>query len=216
LSGEVPVAVWRGIAFVSIAPAADLITQLGELPNNLLDTPLENMLELESLVFRAAVNWKAYLDQFTEYYHVPAVHSPDKAGGLEGYTALPFKGGMCMEAPRGATYWASKWLWNWPNWTISTFPGGAKISRIMPLSAREIEVRFFFLFEDAASASQTSRQRIIDATASIFAEDIAACEKVQPNYNSGEYRPGPLHPRHEQSTAYLHALVRRALDPKGP
>jgi hypothetical protein len=39
------------------------------------------------------------------------------------------------------------------------------------------------------------------------------CRAVQRNLESGLYDTGPLSPRHENGNAYLHDLVRAALEP---
>lgn len=208
----VAIEVWRGLVFVSVKPTETLAAQLGDLPAHLEDANLEGMTEVQGPILRMPVNWKAYLDQFNEYYHTPAVHAPDKTVGIQHYTAIPFQQGMVMQSPPGAAFYGGKWIWSWPNWTISTFAGGAKISRVMPVSASETEVQFLFLFTDMGAETTELRQRVMDATAHIFAEDVAAVKRVQVNMASGYFdNPGPLHPQHEQATAYFQRKVREAL-----
>lgn len=204
--------VWRDLLFVSVRPAAALADQLGDLPGHLVDAELEQMVEVAGPTFAIDVNWKAYLDQFNEYYHTPAVHAPDKGVGIENYSAEPFHQGMIMQSPPGAAFYGGKWLWAWPNWTISTFSGGAKVSQIMPVSATRSEVRFTFLFADMSEAAAPQRQRVIDATEHIFHEDLTAVQRFQANAGAGMFEvPGPLHPRHERATAYFQRRVQEAL-----
>ena len=106
--------------------------------------------------------------------------------------------------------YGGQWHWNWPSFTLSIFPGGAKISRVLPRSPTECEIAFSFLFDTGTPAP--ARQRVIDATKHIFAEDVAAVARVQSNFAAGLFEaPGPLHPRLEQVTAYFQRLVREAL-----
>lgn len=206
------VAVWRGLIFVSVNPAGSLADQLGDLPRQLVDAPLEDMSEVSHPAFRAPFNWKVYIDQFTEYYHTPAVHAPDKNVGMQHFSAAPFHQGMLMQSPPGSAFYGGKWVWGWPNWTISTFPGGAKLSRVLPVSPEESEICFKFLFADIGEAGAAQRQRVIDATLQIFNEDVAALRRVQANLSSGFFEePGPLHPRHEDATAYFQRKLREAL-----
>jgi choline monooxygenase len=202
---------WRGLLFVSIRPEQTLIEQLGDLPAAVANEPIEALTEVHVERFRAPINWKTYLDQFNEYYHVPLVHAPTKSIGLEFYTALPGRNMTCMMAPPNTAFYGGKWLWGWPNWTLAVFPGGMKVSCVNPVSPQEIEVRFHYFFADAGEESAPMRQRVIDATTTIFNEDVAACGRAQANYASGAYQPGPLHPRHEQATAYFQDRVRVAL-----
>lgn len=211
----ISVAVWRGLIFAAIEPATSLEQQLGDLPDELANASLEQFVATTGEELEAAINWKAYVDQFCEYYHVPAVHSPDKTVSVRNYEAIPRNGMMYMratdQAGTQAAYYGGKWLWAWPNWTLSLFPGGMKISRINPVSADKIRVRFDYFFADTSQAGEPTRSRVAGATKSIFLEDVRACERAQAGYASGSYRPGPLHPQHEQATAYFQSRVREAL-----
>lgn len=201
---------WRGLVFAAIDPETSLAEQLGNLPATLAETPLESYQEVHAERLSAPVNWKAYLDQFNEYYHVPSVHRPTQGIGLERYTALPADNMTCMTAPPDSAFHGGKWLWGWPNWTLSVFAGGMKVSRINPIAPDAIEVEFQHFFADPDDGE--AQRRVVNATKAIFAEDVLACTRVQANLGSGAYRPGPLHPRHEQATAYFQARVRAALD----
>jgi choline monooxygenase len=181
------------------------------LPKALIDDPVESFIEMHSETHRAAINWKTYLDQFNEYYHVPPVHAPNESVGLEFYTALPAHNMTCMKAPANAAFYGGKWLWGWPNWTLAVLPGGMKISRVEPISPQEVAVHFHFFFSGFGRDDEATQRRVIDATKAIFEQDVRACERAQANYDSRAYQPGPLHPRHEQSTAYFQERVRAAL-----
>jgi len=134
--------------------------------------------------------------------------------GIENYTAVPLRGMMRMVSPPGASFFGGRWLWAWPNWTLSLFPGGMKTSRVNPVSVDRIDVHFQYFFSDLSEAAEPTRRRVIDATSSIFAEDVRACSRAQANYSNGSYRAGPLHERHEQAVAYFQSRVRDALGNK--
>ena len=203
---------WRGLIFVALEPDGPLLEQLGEMPALLTDTPLELMVEVEGRSFVEPINWKTYVDQFTEYYHSPSVHGSDERVGIARFTAKPFRGGMVMRAPDGLAFYGGKWIWTWPNCTISTFAGGVKISKIVPLSAQESEVCFLFLADPGADTAPIERRRVIDATFRIFAEDAALLRRVQSTFSAGMFDcPGPLHPKHEEATAHFQQMVREKL-----
>lgn len=208
---QVAVQAWRGLVFVAITPDMSLLDQLGDLPAELQDAPLETYTAVAAETLSAELNWKTYLDQFVEYYHTPSVHVPDKRVGIEHYTAIPMRSMMRMVSPPGASFFGGRWLWAWPNWTLSLFSGGMKISRVNPVSAERIDVHFQYFFSDLSEATEPMRQRVIAATSSIFAEDVRACARAQKNYSAGVYSPGPLHERHEQAVAYFQSRVRDAL-----
>lgn len=210
---EISVGVWRTLVFAAIAPDRTLLEQLGDFPTEVQALQLEGYATAEWQTFRGEdVNWKAYLDQFTENYHVPRVHSPDKSMEIWKYTADAYDGIVVLRAPAGGLYFGGRWVWGWPNWTLSTFPGGIKLSRIEALSPHSFDIHYQYLFEDLSDRKAVDRRKVIDATAAIFRDDLAASRLVQINYDSGNYRPGPLHPDLERGVAYLQSRVRGAVE----
>jgi choline monooxygenase len=118
-----------------------------------------------------------------------------------------------MTSPqKDGSIYGGKWLWMWPNWTLSIFPGGMNTSRINPVAVGSTDVTYDFYFADLSAQSEASRRRAIDTTCDIVREDFGICEHTQMNYASGGYTPGPLSPRHESSVGYFQGLVRKALN----
>ncbi|MCG8589992.1 MAG: Rieske 2Fe-2S domain-containing protein [Proteobacteria bacterium] len=75
--GLVPVRVtsWRGFVFVCLDPeAAPLETALGRLPALAQDVPLERYRIHGRANHRLRCNWKAYVENYLEGYHIPYVH----------------------------------------------------------------------------------------------------------------------------------------------
>jgi len=76
--GLVPVAteVWRGFIFVNVDPERkeSLTEFLGETGRDLEDYPFDSMQRMVTYVLDMKVNWKVFLDAFSEGYHVPFVH----------------------------------------------------------------------------------------------------------------------------------------------
>jgi choline monooxygenase len=204
---------WRGLVFIAIDPAADLVDQLGDLPAELADDPIETYLPVEQHRFDARTNWKTYTDNFVEGYHIPGIHPGFmKTIDFARFETVALNGLVRMTAPqRDGSFYGGTWLWMWPNWTLSTFPGGMNISRINPVAIDATVITYDFLFADRSDAAAQTRRRTIDGTCAIVREDFGICETTQRNYLSGAYRPGPLSPRHEQSVAYFQAMVAQAV-----
>jgi choline monooxygenase len=158
-------------------------------------------------------NWKTYTDNFVEGYHIPGIHPGFmKVIEFNQFETVARNGLVRMTAPqRGGSIYGGKWLWMWPNWTLSAFPGGMNTSRINPLSVDTTEIMYDFYFVDRSAASESARQRTIEINCGIVREDFGICEHTQLNYASGAYTPGPLSPRHEQSVAYFQDRVKTAL-----
>ena len=75
----------------------------------------------EKLTFDS--NWKIYTDNFVEGYHIPGIHPSFYEGiEFEKFETLALDGYVRMTAPpRKGLFYRGKWLWMWPNWTLSLF-----------------------------------------------------------------------------------------------
>jgi len=209
----VSVETWRGLVFVSPAPKTGLLEQLGDLPEEVADYPIESFTAVATERFLMKSNWKTYTDNFVEGYHVPGIHPAlTKVIEFEGFETIARQNVVRMTAPqRDGSIYGGKWLWAWPNWTLSVFPGGMNTSRINPISPDETELVYDFYFAETSAAHAAERRSTIETNCGIVREDFGICEHTQRNYVSGAYVPGPLSPRHEQSVAYFQHKVLEAL-----
>lgn len=210
----VQVAVWRGLLFLAIDPRDALSDQLGETLAELADEPFEDYQAIasERLVFDA--NWKIYTDNFVEGYHIPGIHPTFYAAiRFDQFSTTAHDGLVRMTAPpRDGLFYRGKWLWMWPNWTLSLFEGGMNTSRINPLGPDRTELIYHFYFADSTAATAEARTETIAANLAVIREDFEICLEAHRNYASGGYSPGPLSPRHEQGVAYFQERWRAQLD----
>ena len=197
--------IWRGLLFVAIAPSRPLLAQLGAVIPELQDEPMESFtwMHEERMVFDA--NWKIYTDNFVEGYHIPGIHPAfHSAIEFDRFETTAHDGMVRMTAPpREGLFYRGKWLWMWPNWTLSLFSGGMNTSRINPLDHRRTELIYNFYFEDTSPEGKAAREKTIADNLAVVREDFEVCLETQKNYESGGYRAGPLSPRHEQGVAYF-------------
>lgn len=205
----ISVDVWRGLLFVAIDPAEPLDDQLAATVPELAGEPLETFHHdrTERLVFDA--NWKVYTDNFVEGYHIPGIHPAFfQAIEFEEFETTALANLVRMTAPpRPGLFYRGKWLWMWPNWTLSLFAGGMNTSRINPLSAERTELVYDFYFADVSEASKAERDDTIARNLAVVREDFAVCLDTHANYATGGYAPGPLSPRHEQGVAWFQARI---------
>lgn len=207
------VAEWRGLLFAAVAPELSLLDQLGDLPEEVAEYPIESFAAVDTAQFTMRANWKTYTDNFVEGYHVPGIHPAFAAViDFDGFETVARNNLVRMTAPqKGGSIYGGKWLWMWPNWTLSVFPGGMNTSRINPLAVDATELFYTFYFADTSEAAAAARARTIATNCAIVREDFGICEHTQRNMASGAYRPGPLSPKHEQGVAWFQARVAAAL-----
>jgi choline monooxygenase len=204
---------WRGLVFVAIAPERDLEAQLGDLAGELEDEPIESYAAVreERLVFPA--NWKIYTDNFVEGYHIPGIHPTFFAAiDFEAFKTTAHDGFIRMTAPpREGLFYRGKWLWMWPNWTLSLFSGGMNTSRINPIDHERTELIYNFYFADISAASEAARNDTIARNLAVVREDFEICIETHKNYATGAYSAGPLSPRHEAGVHYFQSRIRDTL-----
>ncbi len=204
---------WRGLVFVAIDPALLLEKQLGATVPELADEPIEEFRAVAERRMEFDANWKIYTDNFVEGYHIPGIHPGFfQAIEFEHFETTAHDNLVRMTAPpREGLFYKGKWLWMWPNWTLSLFDGGMNTSRINPVSEGRTELIYHFYFADTSDEKRAHREDTIARNLAVVEEDFGICIETHKNYATGGYRPGPLSPRHEQGVAWFQDKLARAL-----
>lgn len=205
--------IWRGLLFVAIDPQEELLAQLGELVAELEGEPIDTYQSVRTETVTFDANWKIYTDNFVEGYHIPGIHPKFFAAiNFEEFKTTAHKGFIRMTAPpREGLFYRGKWLWMWPNWTLSLFEGGMNTSRINPTATDRTEQLYHFYFADLAPERDETRSDTIALNLAVVREDYEICVKTHKNYAAGNYSAGPLSPRHEQGVHYFQERVRESL-----
>lgn len=196
-----------GFAFLSFEAAPpDLDAQLGDFEARHAPWPLARLVSTRRRELTVDCNWKAFLDVFNEYYHLPYVHAdsidalyddPDPgetvsgayasqfgvtsgAGGLlqdEQEHALPSMPGLSGRAATGVRY-----SWVFPNMTFAAGTDALWVYEASPESAGRCRVAQTICFppetiEEPGFAARAERYyHRMDAA---LAEDVAALESQQ-------------------------------------
>ena len=180
-------------------------------------------IELAALRFHARVsydlhcNWKVYVDNYLEGYHLPYVHPKlNKLLDYRNYTThtaewyswqqSPVSGGAGLYAGGEAQYY-----FVFPNLMLNILPGRMQINQVIPVSQNRCRVLFDYYYADTQSAS--ANKLIADDMSfsdEVQREDIAICERVQQGLESGAYTAGRLSPKRESGVHHFQELVRKA------
>lgn len=211
---SVKVETWHGFVFVNLDPAAGpLVDGLGDLATATSHLPIGRYRFHKRKVYDLAFNWKTYVDNYLEGYHIPYMH-----GGLARDLDMPsyaVENGrrVCVHRAQAKNQGAYEglFLWRWPNNTVGVYGGGFNICRILPVGPQSMQLIFDFYFDPEAGLSDEAKDRAAATTCGVVEEDFPMCAIVQRNLAAGIYKNGPLSPRHEMGVAYFHDLVRAAL-----
>jgi len=209
---------WRGLVFANFdAGAPPLADALGSLPETVKDYPIETFTKVRQVEFEMACNWKNYTDNFVEGYHIPGIHPSFHA--VIDFSKFETTHGdalVIMTAPqKNGSIYGGLWLWGWPNFTLSVYPGGMNCSRIVPVDERRTRIIYNFFFRDVSEAAAAQNERTIETNCDIVREDFGICERSQANLEAGIFQHGPLSPKHEIGVRYFHDRVRQAMAREG-
>jgi choline monooxygenase len=206
------VAAWRGLVFAALGdvPAFEaLVAGIdARLPAH------QPLLFAERVSYAIACNWKTYVDNFLEGYHLPQVHP--QLNALLDYRSYrtelapwfvlqssPLERGNALYGDGDALYY-----WLYPNTMLNFLPGRLQTNRVVPVDAAHCRVEFDFFYAAGAAALRDSDAQFSDL---VQREDVAICEAVQRGLRSGSYNAGRLNPVREQGVWHFHESLRAAL-----
>jgi choline monooxygenase len=208
------VGVWRGLVFVNLdTQAAPLAEAFAALTGETASFPIERFRFHSRAEHEIACNWKTYVDNYGEGYHVKDIHPGlDAEIDARRYEVIVKDRHVVHRAPQrsGANY-SGLWLWRFPNLALNIYPTGMNVERMVPMGPHRTKLIYNFLFQDISETAEPAIQSAIAASTAVTREDVRICESVQRNLDSGLYETGRLSPRHENGVWYFQNLVREAL-----
>jgi choline monooxygenase len=219
---------WIGLVFVSLDPEAPaLASALQDLHGRLEEKGLGELRLACRREWTVDCNWKVYVDNYLEGYHIPVVH-PGLMKELDyrAYRTETFGGNVLQVAPirregirlaaEGnveAAYW-----WIFPNLMLNVYPDNFSTNLIVPLSAeRTLTVFEWFFREPERPSVRAKAAETVAFSDEIQLEDIAICEAVQRGLRSRTYDRGRYSPKRESGVHHFHRLWAAAMEtPRAP
>ncbi len=225
--GMVPlrVEVWEQFIFVNFDSQAEpLASYLGKIPEQVHGFQFEGLQFAERRNYVINCNWKTYVDNYLEGYHIPIAHpglmreidyahyrsdtyryysqqfAPIRAMKVEENTERFYEPGSGL---RQAAY-----FWIFPNLMINIYPDNISTNLIVPLAHDETLTIFEWFFHDVADSKVRERvQRAIAFTDEVQQEDIGLCENVQRGLRSTTYDRGRYSVKRENGVHHFHMLL---------
>jgi choline monooxygenase len=160
-------------------------------------------------------NWKVYVDNFLEGYHLPFVHPGlSKVLDYRVYDTELHHWYSLQHSPlrnSGEIYGDGHafYYFVYPNIMLNITPGRLQTNRIIPVGHARCIVEFDYYYTDdpEVQARVANEQAFSDE---IQAEDILICEQVQKGLASGSYSAGRLNPKRESGVWHFQNLLRGA------
>ena len=226
--GLVPVqaAEWGGLVFVNLdAKAEPLLEALRELPQQAARYDLSRLRLVERRDYVMECNWKTYIDNFLEGYHLPSVHpSLNRELDYGSYVtetyerhslqASPIRPAAEANAPRRYAQATgeerAEYFWIFPNWMLNCYPDNVSLNIVLPLGPERSVAIFEWYFAEELLAGDAPA-RTVKFSDEIQLEDGAICEAVQRNLRSRSYSRGRYSVKQERCLHHFHRLYAEVL-----
>jgi len=216
---------WEPFLFVNLdANAVPLTDVLGDIPRKVseLGCDLTKLRYYGRRDYVIDCNWKVYIDNYLEGYHVPAAHPglfrelDYKQYRVDTYPYYsshyaPLRPASAEERRYGSSGSGTVALYYWifPNFMLNIYPDNISSNIIIPLSHdRTLTIFEWFFHADAGPQIPAKTIAFSDA---IQQEDIRICEAVQCGLQSRTYKHGRLSVKRENGVHHFHLLVHKSL-----
>ena len=206
---------WNGLLFVNLDSAsASLSDFLGDLAGRSFGGQLAARKD-----WSVNCNWKIYVDNYLEGYHIPIVHpSLFKEIDYPNYRTetrsnysiqhAPLKRPQRIRTSDGGT--EAEYFWIFPNLMLNVYPDNFSTNLIVPAGHDRTMTIFEWYFRDP-DASKKEIEETIAFSDEIQLEDIDICEAVQRGLRSSTYSAGRYSPVRENGVHHFHGLYAAAM-----
>ena len=222
---EFRVDTWGPFVFVNQDAAAPTLREFwGDIPRQAAEfgCPIHSLQLSERRDYVVACNWKVYIDNYLEGYHLPAAHPglfreldyrryrvdtfryySSQYAPIRAKTDDPAKRRYEYEAEAaGALY-----FWIFPNFMLNIYPDNLSSNIIVPLGPdKTLTIFEWFSYEGGPVSPET-----IAFSDEIQQEDIKICENVQRGLHSRTYNQGRFSAKRENGVHHFHLLLHEFL-----
>ncbi|MCO4770235.1 MAG: aromatic ring-hydroxylating dioxygenase subunit alpha [Deltaproteobacteria bacterium] len=218
-----------GFVWITLSKdAPELEQSLGGIAEELAPYELSQMRPIQEKVFPLPTNWKAVLENATDFYHVPFVHSstvtPHVATGpdMRSYgdntrqtlhiAPYGWRGWLDDKCSRGGPYTRKqksslhKYL-IFPNFLINVLPYHLTVMQVWPVEADKCELHYAFCRRKGARGIELARAYATwGASRYILREDLHILKWFQEGVATDAVRMQRLH-EEEEAAAHFHGVL---------
>lgn len=218
--GLVPLSmeVWQGLIFVNLAkspmPFAPSVDGISE---RIAPMELSDLLFHSRVTYDIDCNWKAYVDNYLEGYHIPYVHP--ELNKLLDYREYVTETSACYSLQHSPfkddteNFYGGDgeafYYFIFPNTMLNILPGRLQINQILPLREDRCRVIFDYYYADIKSVDQKAFiAEDIRYSDEIQQEDIDICVRVQQGLASMAYDRGRFSVKREEGVYHFQSLIK--------
>ena len=220
--GLEPVAlkIWQGLVFIKLSNKNENLNKYLEgITSRISPIDLSTFQYHSTETYIIDCNWKVYVDNFLEGYHIPIVH-PELAKLLDyrdyvtetsdwySLQHSPFQNGSdnIYGVEEGEAYY----YFIFPNIMLNIVPGRLQTNVIRPVSENKTKVVFNYYYQDLETAEKKGMIEEDKAYSDeIQQEDVEICELVQKGLGSKAYNKGRFSVKRELGVYHFQSLLKK-------
>ena len=220
--GLVPIAVaeWEGLVFVNLDRNAPPLGQYVDgIAERIAPIDLGALRFARRVEYEVRCNWKVYVDNYLEGYHVPYVH-PElaKLYDYQRYVTTVHPWYSLQHSPLTGDNLYSRdgggeafYYCVFPNFMLNILPGRLQTNLVLPEGPDRCRVIFQYFYDEVSSAGAASRiDEDLAYSDAVQQEDIEICERVQQGLSSRAYDRGRFSVKYEAGVHHFQQLVKDA------
>ena len=213
--------IWMNQIFVKLqSDCNNLPKTLKEIENIISPIKFDNYLFHCRKSYKIKCNWKVYMDNYLEGFHIPLVHP--KLNSVIDYKSYSteifdnFSLQWCHinaeSSPYKKTDDASKayYFTLFPNILFNIAPGRLQTNIIEPINASSCNVYFDYYFENEEDLE--SIQEDISFSEEVQNEDINICERIQIGLESDGFDNGVFSKKYETGVSHFQSYIEKKIN----
>jgi phenylpropionate dioxygenase-like ring-hydroxylating dioxygenase large terminal subunit len=216
---------WEQFIFVNFdLHALPLSNWLGQIPQQARGFRFDGLQFAERREYLIDCNWKVYVDNYLEGYHIPIAHPGlMKEIDYAQYRTETFRYYSQQFAPiramkpedaaerlyaPGTGLQEALYFWIFPNLMLNIYPDNIQTNVIVPLLHDKTLTLFEWFFHDSGSERIQERiRKSIAFSEEVQKEDVLLCENVQRGLRSATYDRGRYSVSRENGVHHFHMLL---------
>jgi phenylpropionate dioxygenase-like ring-hydroxylating dioxygenase large terminal subunit len=213
---------WLNFVFVNLDPDAEPLSEgLSELTRQVVRFPVAGMKLFERRTYKMKCNWKTYVDNYLEGYHLPSVHPGlNRELDFNAYAVEPYAKHVRQSSPiRGAQTGdatprrypdvgeglTTDYFWIFPNWMLNCYPDNVSLNIVLPVGPERSMAIFEWYLPEKEHGSPAAKA-CVEFSDQIQVEDVGICEVVQKNLRSRSYSRGRFSVTQERGVHAFHRM----------
>lgn len=212
---------WMGLIFINLnSKVTSFPLSNTSIENRISSINISNFKYHSRKSYKLNCNWKVYIDNYLEGYHIPFVHPKlNKVIDYKSYKTELYEGYSIQWAlidPELSPYEKNQKSNNsfafyftiYPNILLNIAPGRLQTNIIKPDSPNSCTVHFDYYFGDIPAENI---KKDFDFSEEVQLEDIQICEEVQKGIESRAYNIGRISKKSEQGLHHFQSYYKKQL-----